>query len=206
MHRFRFQNFELQKQFDKIEKAASQGKLTQLEDRSCLSGDYNMTALIIMLLYVDSMMDMVDDLLPEYRLDFTYPSVKKLPFALSVMTVNKQYSDAENAHLMDVTMAAYLMLLCANEHGTDIVASPQESVAEEATKLASWGGLEITTGLRQKLDLRKHAVGAVNCKEHAVVNIGFADVMEAYFTMTGIHLETMGLEKEFAITFQQEEE
>ena len=142
----------------------------------------------------------------KYTLDLTYKTVKHLTPILSL-----QYFDYVYEHKMDKekavgiakkTLAAYLTVLCMNEHMCFPTVSRMENIDEimdtaKAIKKNpddSWMGFTIKVGTKEEIDLIREVGTAVKITSNGGFRIRVSHIAEIYKRVCGVNLYEYGIE------------
>lgn len=142
----------------------------------------------------------------KYTLDLTYKTVKHLTPILGL-----QYFDYIYKHKMDKekavgiakkTLAAYLTVLCMNEHMCFPTISKMENINEimDTAKVlgknpdTSWMGFTIKVGTKEEIDLIKEVGTAVKITSKGDFRIRVSHIVEIYKRMCGVNLYEYGIE------------
>jgi hypothetical protein len=142
----------------------------------------------------------------KYTLDLTYKTVKHLTPILGL-----QYFDYIYKHKMDKekavgiakkTLAAYLTVLCMNEHMCFPTISKMDNINEimdmsEASGKNpddSWMGFTIKVGTKEEIDLIKEVGTAVKITSKGDFRIRVSHIVEIYKRMCGVDLYEYGIE------------
>ena len=142
----------------------------------------------------------------KYTLDLTYKTVKHLTPILGL-----QYFDYIYKHEMDKekavgiakkTLAAYLTVLCMNEHLCFPTISKMDNINEimDMAKASgkrpddSWMGFTIKVGTKEEIDLIKEVGTAVKITSKGDFRIRVSHIVEIYKRMCGVDLYEYGIE------------
>ena len=142
----------------------------------------------------------------KYTLDLTYKTVKHLTPILGL-----QYFDYVYEHKMDKekavgiakkTLAAYLTVLCMNEHMCFPTISRMENINEimdTAKALGknpddSWMGFTIKVGTKEEIDFIKEVDTAVKITSKGDFRIRVSHIVEIYKRICGVNLYEYGIE------------
>lgn len=142
----------------------------------------------------------------KYTLDLTYKTVKHLTPVLGL-----QYFDYVYKHNMDKekavgiakkTLAAYLTVLCMNEHMCFPAISQLDNINEimdtaKALKKNpddSWMGVTIKVGTKEEIDFIKEVGTAVKVTSKGAFRIRVSHIAEVYKRICGVNLYEYGIE------------
>ena len=147
----------------------------------------------ILIGYVSSLGDIASDKIVNLDLDLTYNTVKNLPIVIAYGF--NGWSNCSLNERIDISvksLAAYLMLLCVNEHNCGIqINIPAIYTADSLNH--GWSGAYVCTGTKQKKDLLNIAKESVKY-ESKTLTIDTEKLNTAYKEMTGVDLSKYGLD------------
>lgn len=125
---------------------------------------------------------------------------KKYCGAVAVSWYRSEYTYHE-IEILKKTLAAYLMLLCMNEHGCVPEVqrymnfeSMLNKIGENQTDAYSWMGFTISVGTNGKYDLLMETEQAATVTAKGVLRIRVAHICEIYKRMCEVDLKDKGLE------------
>jgi hypothetical protein len=142
----------------------------------------------------------------KYTLDLTYKTVKHLTPILSLQYfdyIHRYEMDKEKAvGIAKKTLAAYLTVLCMNEHMCFPTISKMDNINEimdmsEASGKNpddSWMGFTIKVGTKEEIDLIKEVGAAVKITSKGDFRIRVSHIVEIYKRMCGVDLYEYGIE------------
>lgn len=134
-------------------------------------------------------------------LDLTYEKTQSFPAALAALyNVQKNsYTPEKNTEIIGKTIAAYLTLLCINEHNC-IPAYSQINTSLYASQKdvpKTWGGgIKIEVGTESRVDFYQSGLNAVNQNLIDIENGVYVDmmpIMSLYRRATGVRLKEYGI-------------
>ena len=143
--------------------------------------------------YIISLDEVANDRDVKLDLDLTYGTVRNLPAVLAYGF--NAWKDSDRNERIDITaksLAAYLMLLCENEHSCGIEITKPPFVSAETTDFG-WTGYIIKTGTKKQIDLLQIAKRAVSCVD-SCLTIENKEIEKAYKEMTGVDLSEYGFD------------
>jgi hypothetical protein len=147
----------------------------------------------ILIGYVTSLEDIANDKDVKLSLDLTYGTVNNLP--LVVAYGFNAWADCTTQERIDITaksLAAYLMLMCVNEHNCELeITRPALYTADSWA--FGWTGNVVSTGIKKKIDLLNIAKKSVK-NSAGVLTIEDKEIVDTYKEMTDINLSTYGFE------------
>ena len=159
--------------------------------------------------YVSSLCEIIEEFEGHQEdgatLDLTYDTVKHLPLFLGqqyfAYVASGSFTSQKALEILRKTLAAYLMLLCMNEHGCvpEIqryinLETLLNKMSENQTDAYSWMGFTISVGAKEKYDLLMETEQAANVTAKGVLRIRVAHICEIYKRMCGVDLKDKGLE------------
>ena len=161
--------------------------------------------------YVSSLFEMADEYNRHYDatvgLDFTYDTVKNLPIILGYQyfayVKSGSFTPEKAIEIANKTLAAYMTLLCMNEHMCSPVVSKLENFDAimkslegdyELTHRDSWTGYTFKIGVNKKYDLLQELGKVVNVSASEVFRIRISRLVELYKQMCGVDLREIGLD------------
>lgn len=159
--------------------------------------------------YVSSLCEIVEQYEDRYEdhptLDLTYDTLKHLTLFLGQQyfsyVASGSYSSQKAMEILKKTLAAYLMLLCMNEHNCSYEAqryvnfdSMLNRLDANSTDEYSWMGFGIQVGTKEKYDLLLEMEHAATITAKGVLRIRVSHICEIYKRMSGVDLKEKGLE------------
>lgn len=201
----KFKNPLLKKDYEltiKSAKMALQEKLT-FWDRNHFTEERKV--LDILLGYLDSLLELAEELQPQCdrdsSLDLTYKTVKNLPLVLGYQymayTRSHSFSKEEALDISKRTLASYLILLCMNEH----MCIPQiERIVsvEEYMDGDDWGdtwcGNSLKIGTEHKLDLLQEVGYSILVTFSGRFMVRISHISDLYKSICGIDLREHGFD------------
>lgn len=147
----------------------------------------------ILIGYVSSLGEIANDKIVNLDLDLRYNTVKNLPMVIAYgFNGWANCSTDERIDISAKSLAAYLMLLCVNEHNCGIeITTPAIYTTEIFNH--GWSGAYVSTGTKQKKDLLKIAKESVKFESNTLT-IDTEKLIAAYKEMTGVDLSKYGLD------------
>lgn len=145
----------------------------------------------ILIGYASSLDDIANDEDVNLDLDLTYNTVKNLPLVIAYGF--KCWADCTTAERVDISaksLAAYLTLLCENEHqcGIELI---KPFLYNEKIINYGWCGNIFRTGVKEKKDLLGIAKESVRYADSSLI-IEDEAIRQAYREMTGVELSEYG--------------
>ena len=161
--------------------------------------------------YLDLICDTDDECESQYEphltIDLTYETVKHLPLVLGHQFFSYiksgSYTSERALKIANKTLAAYLMLLCMNEHmcfstvsrldnfddilkglGDDISTIPKDS----------WMGFTIKVGVNKEMDLLPELGNVIRVSASGAFRVRISRLVELYKQMCGVDLREKGLD------------
>lgn len=159
--------------------------------------------------YVSSLFEIVEEFggkLEGYpTLDLTYDTVQNLPMFLAqqyfAYVGSGSFTQDKAVEILIKTFAAYLMLLCVNEHGyTPDVQRRKDmewiynNIEPDETHVYSWSGHTIKVGDKRKYDILPEMSRVVKVTANGILRIRISHVVEIYKRMCGIDLRELGMD------------
>lgn len=166
-------------------------------------------AFTIPLGFLSSLCEIVDEYEDTYdsrpTLDLTYDTVKHLPLFLAqqyfAYVASGSFTSEKAIEILNKTLAAYLMLLCVNEHACvpDIKRRKDFNWIfadgdTDETHAYSWAGFTIKVGVNGKYDLLQELDKTVKITANGVLRIRVSRIVEIYKRMCGVDLRENGLD------------
>lgn len=165
----------------------------------------------IMIGYLSSVCEMADEYNDQtdenVSLDLTYDTVANLPLVLGYQYfayVRSGSCTSEKAlEIANKTLAAYLMILCMNEHMCFPTVSKlnnydaiMKSIAgdNDLTHQDSWMGYTIKVGVNKEYDLLQELGQVVKVRASGVFRVRISRLVELYKQMCGVDLREKGLD------------
>jgi hypothetical protein len=140
-------------------------------------------------------------------LDLTYDTVANLPVILGYQYYayvrSGSYTSEKALENVNKTLAAYLMLLCMNEHMCFPTVSRlnnydaiMKSIAgdNDLTHQDSWMGYTVKVGVNKEYDLLQELGQVVKVSSSGVFRIRISRLVELYKQMCGVDLREKGLD------------
>lgn len=159
--------------------------------------------------YVDSLFEIVEEfegkLESHPTLDLTYDTVQHLPVFLAqqyfVYVGSRSFTQDKAIEILIKTFAAYLTLLCINEHGyiPDVQRRKDmewiyNNIEPNETHVYSWSGHTIKVGDKNKYDLLPEMSRVVKVTANETLRIRISRVVEIYKRMCGVNLREKGMD------------
>lgn len=165
----------------------------------------------IMIGYLSSVCEMADEYNDQtdekVSLDLTYDTVANLPVILGYQYFayvrSGSYTSEKALEIVNKTLAAYLMLLCMNEHMCFPTVSRlnnydaiMKSIAgdNDLTHQDSWMGYTVKVGVNKEYDLLQELGQVVKLGASGVFRIRISRLVELYKQMCGVDLREKGLD------------
>jgi hypothetical protein len=165
----------------------------------------------IMIGYLSSVFEMADEYNDQtdekVSLDLTYDTVANLPVILGYQYYayvrSGSYTSEKALEIVNKTLAAYLMLLCMNEHMCFPTVSRlnnydaiMKSIARDNdhTHQDSWMGYTVKVGVNKEYDLLQELGQVVKVSSSGVFRIRISRLVELYKQMCGVDLREKGLD------------
>lgn len=165
----------------------------------------------IMIGYLSSVCEMAneynDQTDEKVSLDLTYDTVANLPVILGYQYFayvrSGSYTSEKALEIVNKTLAAYLMLLCMNEHMCFPTVSRlnnydaiMKSIAgdDNLTHQDSWMGYTVKVGVNKEYDLLQELGQVVKVSSSGVFRIRISRLTELYKQMCGVDLREKGLD------------
>lgn len=165
----------------------------------------------IMIGYLSSVCEMADEYNDQtdekVSLDLTYDTVANLPEILGYQYFayvrSGSYTSEKALEIVNKTLAAYLMLLCMNEHMCFPTVSRlnnydaiMKSIAgdNDLTHQDSWMGYTVKVGVNKEYDLLQELGQVVKVSSSGVFRIRIYRLTELYKQMCGVDLREKGLD------------
>jgi hypothetical protein len=165
----------------------------------------------IMIGYLSSVCEMADEYNDQtdekVSLDLTYDTVANLPVILGYQYFayvrSGSYTSEKALEIVNKTLAAYLMLLCMNEHMCFPTVSRlnnydaiMKSIAgdNDLTHQDSWMGYTVKVGVNKEYDLLQELGQVVKVSSSGVFRIRISRLVELYKQMCGVDLREKGLD------------
>ena len=138
-------------------------------------------------------------------IDLTYDTVKNLPDILGYQylsyTVTGLYTKDKALEIVKKTLAAYLMLLCMNEHMCSYTVERLNNFENIIRKVDtdpdltnSWSGYTIKVGPRMQYDMLPEVENAARETARGSFRMRFSHAVEIYKRMCGVDLREKGLD------------
>lgn len=159
--------------------------------------------------YVDSLFEIVEEFEAKLEshptLDLTYDTVQHLPVFLAqqyfAYVGSGSFTQDKAVEILIKTFAAYLTLLCINEHGyTPDVQRRKDmewiynNIDPDETHVYSWSGHTIKVGDKSKYDLLPEMSRVVKVTANETLRIRISRVVEIYKRMCGVNLREKGMD------------
>ena len=159
--------------------------------------------------YVDSLFEIVEEfegkLESHPTLDLTYDTVQHLPVFLAqqyfAYVGSRSFTQDKAIEILIKTFAAYLTLLCINEHGyiPDVQRRKDmewiyNNIEPNETHVYSWSGHTIKVGDKNKYDLLPEMSRVVKVTANETLRIRISRVVEIYKRMCGVNLREKGMD------------
>jgi hypothetical protein len=159
--------------------------------------------------YVDSLFEIVEEfegkLESNPTLDLTYDTVQHLPVFLAqqyfAYVGSRSFTQDKAIEILIKTFAAYLTLLCINEHGyiPDVQRRKDmewiyNNIEPDETHVYSWSGHTIKVGDKNKYDLLPEMSRVVKVTANEMLRIRISRVVEIYKRMCGVNLCEKGMD------------
>jgi hypothetical protein len=159
--------------------------------------------------YVDSLFEIVEEfegkLESHPTLDLTYDTVQYLPVFLAqqyfAYVGSRSFTQDKAIEILIKTFAAYLTLLCINEHGyiPDVQRRKDmewiyNNIEPDETHVYSWSGHTIKVGDKNKYDLLPEMSRVVKVTANEMLRIRISRVVEIYKRMCGVNLCEKGMD------------
>ena len=165
----------------------------------------------ILIGYLSSVFEMADEYNyqtdEKVSLDLTYDTVASLPVILGYQYFayvrSGSYTSEKALEIVNKTLAAYLMLLCMNEHMCFPTVSRlnnydaiMKSIAgdNDITHQDSWMGYTVKVGVNKEYDLLQELGQVVKFSSSGVFRIRVSRLVELYKQMCGVDLCEKGLD------------
>lgn len=165
----------------------------------------------IMIGYLSSVCEMADEYNDQtdenVSLDLTYDTVANLPAVLGYQYFayvrSGSFTSEKALEIANKTLAAYLMILCMNEHMCFPTVSRlnnydaiMKSIAgdNDLTHQDSWMGYTIKVGVNKEYDLLQELGQVVKVSASGVFRIRISRLVELYKQMCGVDLREKGLD------------
>lgn len=165
----------------------------------------------ILIGYLSSVCEMADEYNDQtdekVSLDLTYDTVANLPVILGYQYFayvrSGSYTSEKALEIVNKTLAAYLMLLCMNEHMCFPTVSRlnnydaiMKSIAgdNDLTHQDSWMGYTVKVGVNKEYDLLQELGQVVKVSSSGVFRIRISRLTELYKQMCGVDLREKGLD------------
>ncbi len=166
-------------------------------------------AFSILLGYLSSLCEIVEEYEDTFdshpTLDLTYDTVKHLPLFLAqqyyAYVASGSFTSDKAIEILNKTLAAYLMLLCVNEHACipdinrrkdfDWIFADGDT---DETHAYSWAGFTIKVGVNRKHDMLQELSRTVKVTANGVLRIRISRAVEIYKRMCGVDLREKGLD------------
>lgn len=165
----------------------------------------------IMIGYLSSVCEMADEYNDQtdekVSLDLTYDTVANLPVILGYQYFayvrSGSYTSEKALEIVNKTLAAYLMLLCMNEHMCFPTVSRlnnydaiMKSIAGDSdlTHQDSWMGYTVKVGVNKEYDLLQELGQVVKVSASGVFRIRISRLTEMYRQMCGVDLREKGID------------
>ena len=166
-------------------------------------------AVSIPLGYLSSLFEIVEEYENKIEshptLDLTYDTVKHLPLFLAqqyfAYVASGSFTSDKAIEILNKTLAAYLMLLCVNEHACvpdinrrkdfDWIFADGDT---DETHAYSWAGFTIKVGVNGKYDMLQELSRTVKVTANGVLRIRISRAVEIYKRMCGVDLREKGLD------------
>lgn len=165
----------------------------------------------IMIGYLSSVCEMADEYNDQtdenVSLDLTYDTVANLPAVLGYQYFayvrSGSFTSEKALEIANKTLAAYLMILCMNEHMCFPTVSRlnnydaiMKSIAgdNDLTHQDSWMGYTIKVGVNKEYDLLQELGQIVKVSASGVFRIRISRLVELYKQMCGVDLREKGLD------------
>ena len=165
----------------------------------------------IMIGYLSSVCEMADEYNDQtdenVSLDLTYDTVANLPLVLGYQYFayvrSGSFTSEKALEIANKTLAAYLMILCMNEHMCFPTVSRlnnydaiMKSIAgdNDLTHQDSWMGYTIKVGVNKEYDLLQELGQIVKVSASGVFRIRISRLVELYKQMCGVDLREKGLD------------
>ena len=165
----------------------------------------------IMIGYLSSVFEMADEYNDQtdekVSLDLTYDTVANLPVILGYQYFayvrSGSYTSEKALEIVNKTLAAYMMLLCMNEHMCFPTVSRlnnydaiMKSIVgdNDLTHQDSWMGYTVKVGVNKEYDLLQELGQVVKVSSSGVFRIRISRPVELYKQMCGVDLREKGLD------------
>lgn len=165
----------------------------------------------IMIGYLSSVCEMADEYNDQtdenVSLDLTYDTVANLPAVLGYQYFayvrSGSFTSEKALEIANKTLAAYLMILCMNEHMCFPTVSRlnnydaiMKSIAgdNDLTHQDSWMGYTIKVGVNKEYDLLQELGQVVKVRASGVFRVRISRLVELYKQMCGVDLREKGLD------------
>ena len=165
----------------------------------------------ILIGYVSSICEMVDEYNDRENativLDLTYGTISNLPEILGYQYFayvrSGSYTSEKALEIVNKTLAAYMMLLCMNEHmcfPTVSKLNNYDAIMKslsgnlDLTHQDSWMGNTVKVGINKEYDLLKELGQVVKVSASGVLRIRISRLVELYKQMCGVDLREKGLD------------
>ena len=175
----------------------------------------------ILIGYLDSICDIADRCENQYEphpmLDLTYETVEHLPLVLGHQyfsyVESGLYTGEKALEIANKTLAAYLMLLCMNEHMCFPTVSRLNNFEDirkslgsdmHTTHKDSWMGCTIKVGVDKEMDLLTELGNVIRVSASGAFRVRISRLVELYKQMCGVDLREMGLD-DFELRLSPEE-
>ena len=177
----------------------------------CAKNEYpeEKMAMNILMGYLSSLCEITREYEDKYEshptLDLTYGTVQHLPFMLAqqyfVYVGSESYTSDKAVEILNKTFAAYIMLLCMNEHDCMLEVQRRKdfnwiynNIDPDETHVYSWSGFTVKVGTKNKYDLLPEMSRVVKVTANGTLRIRISRVVEIYKRMCGIDLREKGLD------------
>jgi hypothetical protein len=164
----------------------------------------------ILIGYLSSICEMADEYNDQtdanITLDLTYNTVANIPIVLGYQYFayvrSGSYTSEKALEIVNKTLAAYIMLLCMNEHMCFPTVSKlnnydaiMKSIGNvDLTHQESWMGHTVKVGINKEYDLLQELGQVVKVSTSGVFRIRISRLVELYKQMCGVDLREKGLD------------
>lgn len=194
-------------EFEKMTKGLSVKETSNLWNMLNISEDR--IAFLMTIGYLASFDEIADEYAEQQNngisIDLTYDTVKNIPKILGYQyfayTISGTCTKDKALEVIKKTLAAYLMLLCMNEHMCSYAVERLNDFENIIRKVDtdpdlahSWSGLTIKVGPRMQYDMLPEVENAVKVTATGSFRMRFSHVVEIYKRMCGVDLREKGLD------------
>ena len=159
--------------------------------------------------YVSSLFEIVEEFESKLEgcptLDLTYETIQYLPIMLAqqyfAYVGSGSFTQDKAEEILNKTFAAYMMILCVNEHGCAPEVQRRKdmdwilnTIEPNETHIHSWSGVTIKVGTQKKYDMLCEMGKVVRVLSNNALRIRVSRVVEIYKRMCGVDLREKGLE------------